>query len=481
MDAFTKDKRRKDPTTPSAAHQKMAPRIQLANTLMDGTDALREAAETYLPKYPQETQDNYDARLERSVLINYFRRSVESLIGKPFSVPITLGDDMDVQLHDLSEDIDRQGNNIDVFSRKSFRDGLLKGLTHILVEFPNTAAVATLDDERKLGAMPYFVHIPPESIIAAYCEYRNGEEFLTHVRIYEEETVRVGFDEEVIQRVRILEPGIWKVYRKNGKKWDLEDEGVTTLDYIPLLTFYADREDFMVARSPLLDLAHANLAHYQSASDQRNILTVARFPMLAASGVTDDEATIKVGPRQLLQCSAKDGKFYYVEHTGKAIETGRQDLEDLKAEMSILGIELLSKSGNATATAKAIDTAENLSMLQALTLVFKDVLERAYEVAAEWMKIASGGGSIKINTDFGLSMNETADLAALQFARTNGDISREGYLNELKRRNTLSADYDMEADILKIEEEKTQDLADQQMQLKMQAEFAPKPVAPGAK
>jgi hypothetical protein len=153
----------------------------------------------------------------------------------------------------------------------------------------------------------------------------------------------------------------------------------------------------------------------------------------------------------------------------------------LKAEMSILGIELLSKSGNATATAKAIDTAENLSMLQALTLVFKDVLERAYEVAAEWMKIASGGGSIKINTDFGLSMNETADLAALQFARTNGDISREGYLNELKRRNTLSADYDMEADILKIEEEKTQDLADQQMQLKMQAEFAPKPVAPGAK
>lgn len=470
----------KDPSKTSSAHDVMAPRLSLVNTLMEGTTALRHAAETYLPRFTAEGEQNYQDRLKRSVLVNYFRRSIESLVGKPFSTAIIIGPDMPPELNTLCEDIDRQGNNLDVFARKSFRDALTKGITHILVEFPVVVEAPTLEDERNIGATPYFVFIPPESILAAYCEYRNGEEFLTHVRIYETETQRVDFDEITIERVRVLEPGTWTIWRKHEKRWEVEDSGNTSLDYIPLVTIYFDREDFMVARPPMEDLAHVNIAHWQSGSDQANILTVARFPILAASGVSEEEAQIKIGPKQLLTTISKDGKYYYVEHSGAAIEAGRKDLKDMEEQMSILGIELLKKSGDATATAKAIDTAENLSMLQAFTILFIDGVEKAFGFAAKWMNLASGG-SLKINTDFGLKMGDPTDLIALQWARQMGEISHEQYIIELQRRGTLEEDYDAEADAILIDAEKQKDLVDQAFQMKLQQEGTLPPPTPGVK
>ena len=453
-----------DPSKTSAAHNTMAVRISLVNALLGGTQALRAASEHFLPRYEVESDNNYRARVERATLVNYFRRSIESLTGKPFSTPVKFEDDMPQELVDISEDIDRQGNSINVFARRSFREGLAKGLTHILVEFPNVAEMnpSSIEEEKQLGAEPYFVHIPPEAILAAYCEMRNGVEFLTHVRIYETETKRVGFDEDYIERVRVLEPGTWTVWRKRDKRWFIEDSGTTTLDFIPLLTFYADREDFMVARPPLYDLAELNLAHFQSSSDQRNILTVARFPILAGSGLQEEETQIKLGPKLLLTAKSPEGKYYYVEHTGKAIEAGRSDLKDMEEQMSILGIELLKKSGDATATAKAIDSAENLSMLQAFAMMFSDFLEQAYKIAAKWKQLPDAG-SVTINTEFGIQI-DNSDLATLVAVRATRDISRKTLLSEMERRGTLSDEFDADADQEELDSEDEKSITDQAFQ-----------------
>lgn len=471
--AITANDKRKDPSKPSLAHQLMAPRIDLVETLMNGTESLRAKGEAYLPKYERESDKNYKERLSRSVLVNYFRRTVESLVGKPFSKPVVIEDDMPKELVDLAENIDHQGNHLNVFARRVFRDGLVKGLTHIMVEYPNTEAlgVQTKEDEDRINAKPYFVHIFPENVLAAHYEIRNGEEFLTHVRIYETETVRVEFDEMLVERIRVLEPGIWQLYQKNPKtkKWELESSGTTTLNYIPLVTYYSEKEDFMMARPPLTDLAYVNVAHYQSGSDQRNILTVSRFPMLAASGINEEESKTEVGPRQLLTCMDKDGKYYYVEHSGAAISSGREDLKDLEEQMSILGAELLKKSGNPTATAKAIDTAENTSLLQSMVLSFADSLERCFQIAADWMNLGVETGSIVINTDFGLTL-DGQDLQALATARANKDISREAYLHELQRRGALSDDFDVEADAELLDKESEKALSDQVLSQRMMAE-----------
>lgn len=477
-----------DPSKPSSAHKIMAPRINLVNTLMGGTESLRAAGETFLPRHKAESELNWHERLARAYLVNYFARTVDSLVGKPFSIPIVISDDMPEQLQTISEDVDRQGNNIDTFARRVFQDALTKSFTHILVEFPDTteANVETLADERNLYAMPYFVHIHPENVLAAYCEYRNGQEFLTQVRIRETETTVEGFNEITTTRIRVLYPGRWELWEQvTEKKWEIVKEGVTTLSYIPLVTIYFDREDFMVGEPPLKDLAYLNVAHWQSNSDQTAILTVARFPMLAGKGISDEEANVEIGPKKFLSTVDPNGEYYYVENEGKAIAAGRTSLEDLKGEMSILGIELLQKSGNPTATAKAIDSAENLSMLQACTLLFQDGLDQAYKYAAQWLGLTDAG-SVKINTDFGLTLNNASDVPALQAVRTTGDISRITLLNEFQRRGILSEDFDAEEDQTHLDDEKLKQAGDAAWQKKLIEDGlvnqptdpnAPKPVA----
>ncbi|QDE83299.1 DUF4055 domain-containing protein [Myxococcus xanthus] len=446
----------------SSAYRDMLPDWQLVLDLMGGTRAMRAAGERHLPRHPRETPKEYRARLNRTFLFNYFTKVLGSLAAKPFAKPVRLGDAAPEELQALADDVDRQGHDLTAWARPVFADGLAKGFTHFLVDFPvvDPERVKTLEDEQRAGVRPYFVHIPAEALIAAYSEVVDGVERLTHVRFRETEVRMVGYAEVVVERIRVLEPTRWEVHERVGNGgWTLVEDGENQLGFIPLVTWYAgERKALMQARPPLLDLAFKNVEHWQSASDQRNVLTVARFPMLAASGVSppsggegqgEDSNKLTVGPHTLLTTESPQGKFYYVEHGGAAIAAGRLDLEDLKDEMAALGIELLVKrSGTATATEKSINEAKSQSELQAMAESFGDALELGLHFAAQWMRLQVDDASLKVqvHTDFGLTEQDKQDLDVLFKARAKGDISREAFLAELKRRGVLAPDFDAALD-----------------------------------
>ncbi|RYZ46973.1 MAG: DUF4055 domain-containing protein, partial [Myxococcaceae bacterium] len=382
-----------DVSTPSSAYRDMQPSWSLVLALLGGTASMRAAGRAHLPKYHAESDDAYRERLGRAVLLNVFGKTLRNLAARPFAKPVRLGEAAPEELRVLADDVDKQGSDLTAWARGVFRDGLGKGLAHVLVDYPavDPERVRTLEDEQRAGVRPYFVHVPAESLIAAYAEVVDGVETLTHVRIREEEVRRAGFDEVKVERVRVLERDSWAVYERSGtSEWKVVASGRSTLGFIPLVTWYAgERTALCAAKPPLMDLADKNVEHWQSASDQRNVLTVARFPMLAASGLEapsrggDSEAgassPVTIGPHALLTTSSPQGKFYYVEHTGAAIKAGRQDLEDLKEEMAMLGVELLvRKSGSTTATEKSINTAQSHSELQAMAESFGDALELAF-------------------------------------------------------------------------------------------------------
>ncbi|WNZ59917.1 DUF4055 domain-containing protein [Myxococcus sp. MxC21-1] len=452
---------------PSSAYKAMLPDWQLVLDLMGGTRAMREAGERHLPRHPRETKREYRARLNRTFLFNFFSKVVGSLAAKPFGKPVRLGDASPQELRVLTDDVDRQGHDVTAWARPVFADGLAKGFTHFLVDFPEVdpKKVQTLEDEQRAGARPYFVHIPAESLVAAYAEVVDGVEHLTHVRIHESEVRRKGYDEVTVQRIRVLEPDKWEVFeRTEDNAWKSVASGTNQLGFIPLVTWYAgERKGLMQTRPPLLDLAHKNVEHWQSSSDQRHVLTVARFPMLAASGITlpsggegqgddgpsENRGKLTIGPSTLLTTENPQGKFYYVEHTGAAIAAGRQDLEDLKDEMAALGIELLVKrSGTPTATETSINEAKSQSELQAMAESFGDALELGFHYAAKWLKIQVPDASLKVqvHTDFGLTEQDKQDLDVLFKARAAREISREAFLGELKRRGVLAPDFDATLD-----------------------------------
>ena len=459
------DKDPDNPLTTSLAHDLMRPKWDMVETLIGGTAAMRSAGKQYLPQHEEETNHNYKQRLATCTLFNMTELTLDSWVGRPFSDPLKLNEDIPSEVAALLDDIDLEGNSITTVSRWWFKEALGKSVAHILVDMPSLgeeeAFGRTLADDRRDSRRPYWVPIKPENLIYASAEVRDGQEFLTHVRLLESKVTRVGFAEQVEIRVRVLEPGIWQVWKpKNPEKrdtqWVLEEAGTTSLNKIPLVSFYTNRDGLMHGKPPIEDLATLNIRHWQSTSDQTNIITVARFPMLSVAGAVDVSGTsIKIGPRNLLGTRDPNGRFYYVEHKGAAIEAGRQDLMDIEEQMSNYGAEFLKRRpGTATATARALDSAESLSPLQDSTLRFMDAIGTALNLTAEWMGLGvKKGGTVRLATDFGPEKVKTIDFRTLLETRRNRDMSREEFLMELKRRGQLSDEFDIAVNLKNLKSE----------------------------
>lgn len=463
----TNEKDPKSPATTSDAYDRMSPRWHVIESLLGGTETMRAAAQAYLPQHAEETDDGYQERLQQATLFNATKKTLEDLVGKPFSKPLKPNDDVPKQfIEGLFKDIDLMGNDVNVFVQEWFREGLAKSFAHVLIDFPKVeprqdGLPRTKEDDAKDGMRPYWNLIKPECLIFAAAETRGGQEVLTHVRIMEHYTVRDGFAEVCKKRIRVLEPGTVTLYELNEKnkqreEWVKTDSWNTGLSYIPLVTFYAHRETFMVGQPPLLDLAWLNVSHWQSVADQRHILKVSRFPILYASGVDGDESKLVIGPNKVWYVPEANGKVGYIEHTGSAIEAGRQDIQDLEAQMATYGAQFLQdKPGDQTATGRALDSAEASCDLARMVGVFEDAIAKALAYTAEWSKVGKEGGTVQLVREYDMQESNPADLTALQAARASRDISRDAYLRELMLRHVLSEEYDPEADLALIQEEAT--------------------------
>ncbi len=459
------EKKALDPASTSAAYDAMAPVWDMIRCVLGGTRSMRAAGQRYLPQHPHETSDNYRQRLETTTLYNMTELTLDSLVGKPFAETVNVTDDSPEMAKELAKDIDLQGNNLHVFTRQWFKEGIAKAYAHVLIDMPRIVQgdrQRTLADDQMENIRPYWSLISPENVLFAMSQEVAGIYAYTHVRIFETAVSRIGYTEAVVPRIRVLEPGTWQLLemRKVGKKitWVQIDAGSTGLNYIPMVTFHAnkDGEGTLISKPPIEDLAWKNVEHWQSSSDQRNILTVARFPMLAVSGAHDagNGDVMAIGPRQLLATRAENGKFYYVEHTGKAIESGANDLEKIEQDMASYGAEFLRKRpGAATATARALDSAEATSPLQDMTFRFKDAVEYAFWITLDWMKQTDKDVEVKIITDFGPEEVKDVDMRTLAEARRNRDLSRNQFLLEMKRRGSLREDFDVEANVKELQNE----------------------------
>lgn len=147
------------------------------------------------------------------------------------------------------------------------------------------------------------------------------------------------------------------------------------------------------------------------------------------------------------------GDLRYVEHTGAAIEAGRQSLQDLEEQMIQTGAELLvKKSGQRTATESANDAEANKSDLQRIAEGFEDAIDMALEYTAEYRGL-SRPGSVELFSDYGADTLTDASANLVKAMGDAGYLTRKRVLNEMKRRGIIAPEVDPEAELAAAEVE----------------------------
>lgn len=451
-----------DVSTPRAEWKAMADAWALPKALMAGTRAMKAAKTAFLPQEPRESNAAYDARLARSVLFNPYKRNVQTLSGHVFSKPPSIDGAENEPFASLIEDVDRDGTPLEEFAQTVFEIGANRGLCHIITDFPKNTGDGSLAAARQLGLRPYLSVLDPEDLIGWRTSEDNGQTVLTQIRYRTWREAEDGdFGADRVEQIRVWEPGLVRVFEKNSKnEWgEVERSQITLTDYIPIATFYANRTGFMTGAPVFDDLAHMNLRWWQSYSDQANILHVARVPILFGKGLDLDDDSQEIGANALIQSSNTDGDLKWVEHTGRAVQAGREDLKDIEERMALMSIETYAtKRTGQTATAAAIDADQSMSVGQLMAVNLGQAMTMALQHAGDWIGVPFTG-AVEFNTKFGLRSVDPSVLQALQAARLSGDISREQYLEQLLRLRVVE-DFDMEVNAAQLEAEMGASLED---------------------
>ncbi|CAN0653115.1 DUF4055 domain-containing protein [Nitratireductor aquimarinus] len=484
------------PNNTSSDYDAMLPYWTMIDDIMGGAKTMRAAKEHYLPRFEKEDREEYEARVRTAPWTPLYSDAFRNLASKPFNKELALDENAHDDLKTLSENIDAAGNHIHVFARKVFEAGINNAIDWIWIghtDVPEGASVAT---RKALKARPYWTRIPAKRMLAVYEDVVEGEVLIVHARFDESIKRRVGFGEETIERVRVLdrerietvENGVTKVgygqptyqlwERKEVKgrrsaTWAVIEEGRISIDVIPLVPFVVgDREvgSFEI-RPPLRDLAYMQVTEFQMESDRKRVQTMTAFPVSVFRGVEapDDGEKVTLGPRAAFFFppageGGQLGDFKFAEPSGAAGTMLREDLTEFRREMREAGMQPLTKfSGSLTATEVMVNDAKAHSAVEMWALALKDALEQAFVITCKWLGLSEKDHpNVKVNTDFAIGAQTAEEMGLILQMYEKGLISADQVIDEALRRNIIGPDYDRDEDLKRIIEQITEAVEDQQ-------------------
>ncbi|MBY6259125.1 DUF4055 domain-containing protein [Phytobacter diazotrophicus] len=442
-----------DISTPNLDYGNMVQAWDINDALMGGTLYMRQLGEAYMPRWPKEDKEDYIKRLEVSTLLPAYEETINQNVGRVFAEPVQLGEKVPDRLREYAKDIDMEGTRLDVWAQSFFALAMQYGLSHALVDYPRVDAeqVRTKADEKATGARPYVTMLNPRQVIGWKSKMVGGKVVLTALRI-KEVVIEDGddFGQKKVEQIRYLTPGKVQIYRKatgaDGQaNWSIHDEWITSRQDITLVTLYTKRTGFMCGSPPLLNMALLNIKHWQSQSEQDNILHVARVPLLTVFGLEEGEELV-IGSSSATKFTDRQKQgLEYVEHTGSSISAGKESLADLVEQMRQAGAKLLRTDNTST---KSVDQTSEEKMqeqspLYTMATSLEDALDNILQIMAEYIG-ESEGGSVDVRTELDVESKEFNPPAALaiQSLRQGGDIRRVDAIKSLQKLNIIDADAD---------------------------------------
>lgn len=410
--------------------------LELCRDLAIGPKAIKAKAK-YLPKEEGEHADSYGIRVDRSLLFNTYKKTLDALVGMGFKVDPVLDTDVPAQIKKDLEDADLAGTHFDVFLRTAFWYAVRDGHSFIMVDSPPplqqsiTSAAPTPDaaDDQAAGRRPYWVTYEKHQAYNWASDRINGETVLTRITFRECVTVSDGnYGERDVVRYRSLKlqvispatPGKPAVY--GPMQWELFEEvatksksakpelqrvggGLTKLTRIPVVVIYTNKTGFLISEPPLAGLARLNKGHYQQWSDLadqvRYLAPTAVRKLDVAQEVNKDQDPAKqkvmnYGRKAVITIAGTDADFKYISHDPDCIKPAHDFIKDIEQAMSAEGLSIIAAKDEKEVTLgeKEMDQAERMSSLALWIRQCQDSAEQLLRFHARYYNLNDGGSVI---------------------------------------------------------------------------------------
>lgn len=470
----------------------MLPYWDLVDDITEGYEALKRNGQKYLPKFHDETPDEYGDRLELSEFTNVYRDSVETLASKPFEEQTTVvkpkkkdangkstGEEMDLpeEIEALAEDVDGSGNNLTSFAGTVFFNGINSAIHWVCVDYPKVdrSRVISKAQAKQENIRPFWSHVLGRNILEAQSQMINGKETLVYIRILEPGEpnhiriyARHGADPVTGKGAVTMGLFVEKV-EGNAKTYVLIETAEITIGVIPMVPFATGRRDGRTFRffPPMRDAADLQIQTYQKECGLKFVRTMVAYPMLTGNGVKPEKGAdgkpvrLRVGPSKVLYAptdgSGNVGSWAYISPDAEGLKFLKEDIKETQEQLRELGRQpLTAQSNNLTVITTAYAAGKAKTAVGAWAYLLQDCLENCMLISCLWLGItdAKYEPEIAVFTDFDdYATDQTADLDALAKARESRDLSHSNFLRELKRRSTLRADFDIDENDAELLEE----------------------------
>lgn len=458
---------------PSVAWLEMAEEWHLTASLRAGTRGMRAAGPLYLPKAAKEGDDEWMFRLNSSFCEELLGDAVDEMIAKPFAEPVTFEGTMPEWIKQLNVDVDGEGTGIQEFARGLMNEAVWWGLSHIAVdardmpdELPPAPLLGDFGD-----ASPRMRVVPGPNMLCWYREKTRGRP-IREVRFYE----RVVDAQEILEHLHVWSKESLATWTRSykSKRFEMPRSVENRTGVLPIVTLYTQRTGQFTARPPFMDLAWINLDHWQSYSDQRSILHIARTPTLFRKGFTEKELRQKVaiGARRAVGSSNADASITWVEVGGASITFGKEHLQGLKDCAREKSTRPLTSRGPVTATGEINASEKATSDAQAWCEAAEIALLEGYKLAQKsvpGLEPIPADFRVRIHKEFDLRDRSAEELSGLRADRARGDISQETFWTELVRRGSLPKNFDPKAEKDRLNQEAAEQMKEMEETIEIQA------------
>lgn len=422
----------------------------------EGQQAIRAAGTKYLPKLTDQSNEEYQAYLNRPVFYGATARTIDGLSGMIFRKPpqIEIPDGMSSFVDDLT----LTGLSLQEFAEDVVENDLTVGRAGILVDHPTIAEGMTVATAERLNIRPFLKCYSAEQIFNWKTESRNNVQVLTQVRLWEWVEIPGGdeFDVKVQKQIRVLDFNEVGQYRQrvfvevegktHKKQWLVKEEIIPTkggapLDVIPFFFVGVRNGQPSVEKPPLIDLANVNISHFVSSADLEHGAHFTGLPTAVITGHQTDNSDggepeeYRIGAATAWVFPNPETQAFYLEFQGQGLEALEKRVEKKEQYMAHLGARMLQVDKKAAETAETaqINRFGETSVLSSISQSVSQSIEKALRFMAEWAGYDPNTIVFNLNRDFLAVQMDSQSLMAIMQLWQSGGIAFSDLLDNLKK------------------------------------------------